>query len=178
MITILLSLTLQKGNTMLDLRIINNKVSVSSKQIAEIFKKNHADVLVKIERLPCSQGFRDRNFTVSSYTSPQNKVLPSYEISRDGFSFLAMGFTGKKAASWKEKYIDAFNEMELAINNRVSGAPKSMEELNAVSKEIEKLKEVGSFHGKGLAGYKKLKSKADEGFRKALNSAQLVLKIK
>ena len=50
--------------------------------MAEVFGKNHFDVLDKIEKLECSQEFRGRNFTVSSYQSSQNKELPMYEMTR------------------------------------------------------------------------------------------------
>lgn len=41
-----------------------------------------------------------------------------YIMNRDGFSLLAMGFTGKKALEWKLKYINAFNEMERQLRER------------------------------------------------------------
>ena len=76
-----------------------------SLSVAEVFGKNHFDVLDKINDLECSQEFRDRNFTVSSYQSSQNKEMKMYELSRDGFSFIVMGFTGKKAAQFNLKII-------------------------------------------------------------------------
>lgn len=160
--------------------IVNNKnkVIVSTKYISDVFDKVHRNVMRDVENLHCSDDFRVRNFEQSSYTSKQNKTLKSYDVTRDGFAFLAMGFTGPEAAEWKERYINAYNEMELAIAKRVSEAPKSMEELNAVSKQIEELKEVGSFHGKELASYKQKKIKIDETFKIALDTAQLVLNIK
>jgi phage regulator Rha-like protein len=134
--------------------------------------------MVTIEKMSCSDDFRGRNFSASSYVSSQNKTLPSYEMTKDGFCFLCMGFTGDKAAQFKEAYIEAYNQMELSIATYSLRAPKSMEELNVVSKQIEELKEVGSFHGKGLASYKKKKIKIDETFKIALDTAQLVLNIK
>jgi len=156
----------------------NNKVIVSTKYISDVFDKVHRNVMRDVENLHCSDEFRKANFEQSSYISKQNKTLKSYDVTRDGFAFLCMGFTGPEAAEWKERYINAYNEMELAIAKRVSGAPKSMEELNRVSKQIEELKEVGSFHGKGLASYKKTKIEIDETFKIALDTAQLVLNIK
>lgn len=44
--------------------------------------------------------------------SGAKREFPAYRLTRDGFSFLAMGFTGKKAAAWKEKFLMAFNAME------------------------------------------------------------------
>ena len=90
----------------------NGKVLCTSLMVAEKFEKRHADVIRAIENLECSQVFRERNFALSSYKSQQGKELPMVEMTRDGFTFLAMGFTGSEAAKWKEAYINAFNAME------------------------------------------------------------------
>ena len=58
------------------------------------------------------------NFADSSYKNEQNKKQPEVLMTRDGFTFLAMGFTGKKAAQWKEQYIAAFNQMETYIKDQ------------------------------------------------------------
>lgn len=72
-----------------------------------MFEKEHANVLKAIRALDCSKSFTDVNFNVSEYEDSTGRVLPEYLITRDGFSFLAMGFTGAKAAEFKEKYIAA-----------------------------------------------------------------------
>lgn len=92
--------------------VSDQQVTTTSLIISEAFCKNHRDVLRTIERLECSQEFRERNFAPSSYQSEQNKPQPCYNITRDGFTFLAMGFTGKKAAQFKEAFIAQFNKME------------------------------------------------------------------
>ena len=79
--------------------------------IAENFNKSHAHVLRDIENLDCSKEFRESNFGLSSYNSEQNKSLPMYLITKDGFMFLVMGYRGKKASKIKENYIKAFNIM-------------------------------------------------------------------
>ena len=93
----------------------NNRLVTTSLDIAQNFGKKHAHVLRDIENLECSQSFRESNFGLSSYISNQNKELPMYEITRDGFVFLCMGFTGASAAYWKERYIQAFNQMEHSL---------------------------------------------------------------
>ena len=70
----------------------------TSLKIGECFGKEHGKVLRAIENLECSEEFRQANFGLSSYVAMRGKTMPMYEITRDGFSFLAMGFTGKKAA--------------------------------------------------------------------------------
>ncbi|MCR2507039.1 Rha family transcriptional regulator, partial [Salmonella enterica] len=74
------------------------------------------DVLKMIRGLDCSPEFTARNFAVSDYTDASGRKLPCYQITRDGFAFLAMGFTGKRAAQFKEAYINAFNQMEKQLS--------------------------------------------------------------
>ena len=88
---------------------------VNSLKVAEKFGKAHRSVLLAIRNLDCSSGFILHNFMQSTYTNKQNKTVPCYLLTRDGFSFLCMGFTGKEAARWKEAYINAFNQMEKAL---------------------------------------------------------------
>lgn len=98
--------------------INNDRPVVSSRDIARVFGKDHANVLKAIRALDCSKSFTDVNFNASEYEDSTGRVLPEYLITRDGFSFLAMGFTGAKAAEFKEKYIAAFNAMERELANR------------------------------------------------------------
>lgn len=98
--------------------IQNGQPVVSSIKIAEKFGKAHRTVLHSIRNLDCSSDFILHNFMQSSYTNRQNKTVPCYLLTRDGFSFLCMGFTGKEAAKWKEAYIKAFNQMERQLLKR------------------------------------------------------------
>lgn len=93
------------------IRVEHGQPVTTSLLIAEKFGKRHTDVLRAIGNLECSEGFRQRNFASADYLDEQGKPRPMFEITRDGFSFLAMGFTGKEAAAWKEKFIAAFNQM-------------------------------------------------------------------
>ena len=93
---------------------------VDSRKIAEVFEKNHFDVLRSIKRIISdesgySKEFTERNFAVSKYVDETGRKLPCYLLTRDGFVALAMGFTGKKADAFKEQYIKLFNEMEQQI---------------------------------------------------------------
>jgi Rha family phage regulatory protein len=85
--------------------------------ISEVFYKRHADVLRDIENLSCSDEFRQRNFALSSYSSKQGKDLPMYEITKDGFGFLVMGYTGDKAGQFKELFIAEFNRRDALLKN-------------------------------------------------------------
>lgn len=105
------------------LEVIEGHVTTTSQQIAAHFNKAHRSVLLAIRRLECSEEFRLHNFvqTVETRENPSGGApiqSPSYRITRDGFVFLAMGFTGKYAAQWKEAYITAFNSMERELIER------------------------------------------------------------
>lgn len=86
--------------------------------VAQVFGKNHKDVLRDIEKLSCSEDFRVRNFAHTPYTHPQNgQVYHYYEMTKDGFSFLVMGYTGAKAGEFKEKFISEFNKREMMLKD-------------------------------------------------------------
>lgn len=90
--------------------------------VAQAFEKEHKNVLRDIENLECSPEFHQLNFEHTPYVHPQNgQTYPAYRLTRDGFAFLAMGFTGKKAALWKEKFLEAFNAMERALRREQVG---------------------------------------------------------
>ena len=100
--------------------MVDNNLMVSSLKIAEHFGKKHKNVLRAIENLECSEDFNRLNFepvteTIVRATGGMN--IPAINMTRDGFTFLVMGFTGKNAAQWKEKYIGAFNAMEAQVKN-------------------------------------------------------------
>lgn len=96
--------------------------------VAEIFGKNHQHVLRDIKELSCSDNFRQSNFGQSSYTNSQNKKQPMYVMTKDGFSFLVMGYTGEKAGQFKESFIEAFNQMEQKLRQSVQAIPQSFAE--------------------------------------------------
>lgn len=76
----------------------NGKAWTTSLFVAEDFEKAHKNVLRSIDDLDCSDKFRQLNFEPSSYINQQNKEQPMYKMTRDGFTFLAMGFTGETAS--------------------------------------------------------------------------------
>ena len=94
----------------------NGTPMTTSLLIAEAFGKKHKNVLRDIDNLECSEEFLGLNFEPCvkiRELASGGKIQDRYfNITRDGFTFLAMGYTGKKAAEFKEKYISAFNAME------------------------------------------------------------------
>ena len=97
--------------------IQDQQVKTTSLKVAEIFNKQHKDVLRKLESLECSSDFNERNFTLVEYKDAKGENRPMYEMSKDGFIFLVMGFTGAAAAKIKEAYINTFNQMAAMLYN-------------------------------------------------------------
>lgn len=106
----------------------NNQVVTTSLKVAEVFQKEHRRVLQDIRELACSENFRLHNFVQSSYTNAQNKKMPMFIITKDGFALLVMGYTGEKAMAFKEAYINAFNEMERALRETQPKLPTTYKE--------------------------------------------------
>jgi Rha family phage regulatory protein len=110
----------------------------SSREISETFNKNHQHVLRDIrtaldnfEAIGQSK-FGQSNFINSTYKNDQGKRQPEYLLTRDGFSYIAMGFSGKKAAEFKIAYINAFNEMESFIRNLIDAKADFPEFTDAI----------------------------------------------
>lgn len=108
------------------------KPVTTSLLMAEKFNKEHYNVLRDIKKLECSDEFNALNFELVYYTDAKGEKRPMYLITRDGFVILGMGFTGKKAMEWKEKYIAAFNRMEQAIHDdRIDLAVETLDDAES-----------------------------------------------
>ena len=100
--------------------LMADRARVDSRVVAEVFEKQHKNVLRDIDRLlerqsGLSEEFRLLNFEPSKYINEQGHKQPCYLLTRDGFMMLVMGYTGSKAMEIKEWYIERFNEMEQQI---------------------------------------------------------------
>lgn len=95
---------------------MNNEVVTSSKQVAEVFNKRHDAVLRDIKNIIKNSSPQNcgvlKMFAEDTYIAKNGKTNPMFIMNRDGFTLLAMGFTGQKALEFKVKYIEAFNRME------------------------------------------------------------------
>ena len=92
--------------------IVNQQVVTSSQKVAEVFGKQHKNVLQAIESIKAEKSALIKFFYEDTYKSGTGKSYKRYLMNRDGLSLLVMGFNGEKALEWKIKYIEAFNEME------------------------------------------------------------------
>lgn len=101
--------------------VVNNRgqAVTSSQSVATFFIKRHDDVLKKIRNLDCSPEFHNRNFAEMSINlkigNGAMRKTPFFQMTKNGFVFLVMGFTGKKAAQFKEAYISEFDRMEAEL---------------------------------------------------------------
>ncbi len=94
---------------------VNGTLTVSSLQVAKDFEKRPSDVNEAIEKLTAEKSAVKNMFIEATYINERGRQYKCYDLTRDGFSLLVMGFTGKKALEWKLKYIEAFNKMEQTI---------------------------------------------------------------
>lgn len=117
----------------------NGKPVVSSRQIAENFDKNHRDVLRAVDNLKEDVRNFAQMFFESTEADSYGREQRVYLMNRDGFTLLAMGFTGKAALEWKLKYITAFNEMEkkLAEKPQLTRSQLLATALIAAHEELE-----------------------------------------
>lgn len=94
-------------------RIDDGQPMTTSMKVAEVFGKRHTHVLDKIKNLDCSPEFSSANFSahvqIIEIGKGATRESKYYTMTKDGFIFLVMGFTGEKAAQFKEMYISAFN---------------------------------------------------------------------
>lgn len=104
--------------------IQDQQIKTDSLKVAEAFGKNHRDVLRKLESLDCPSNFNERNFALVSYKDAKGEYRPMYEMTKDGWMFLVMGFTGEKASQIKVSFIDAFNQMSDLLQKQLLQIPQ------------------------------------------------------
>lgn len=112
-------------------KMINGKAVTTSRKVAEVFEKKHCDVLRSIRELETPENFNERNFALVEYVDQKGEKRPEYLITRDGFTLLAMGFTGKKAMQFKIAYIEAFNAMEEQLKQPAIPQPTAAPDITA-----------------------------------------------
>lgn len=124
--------------------IQNNQIVVSSKDIAEHFGKDHKHVLESIREILVAENSATKFYQETTHQN-RGKDYKAYLMNRDGFSLLAMGFTGKKALQWKLKYIEAFNEMEETLKQGYLEAPVNPSELHCKTYKGVPVITIGDF---------------------------------
>ena len=117
----------------------NNAAVCDSLQVAEKFGKNHKYVLEKIEKLLNADSANKlaQCIRVARYKDASGKYNKMYLLNKDGFVFLAFGFTGKEADAWKWKYIEAFNQMEKLIQEKNTASYQIADQAEKVTRRAE-----------------------------------------
>ncbi|MGF7145280.1 Rha family phage regulatory protein [Anaerotaenia torta] len=135
-------------------RINKEEVTVvSSLDVAETFEKSHDKVLRDIRELECSNEFRLANYGESYYINSQNKKQPMYHMTKDGFTLLAMGYTGTKAMKFKEGYIKQFNAMEKLLTGKLIEREKGIAVRQSLTKALQQSTENDRMHGHAYSTY-------------------------
>ncbi|MDV8945867.1 Rha family transcriptional regulator [Limosilactobacillus reuteri] len=124
-----------------ELVIMRDRQAVTtSLQVARVFNKKHKHVIEAINnKIQSAENSADyqKMFVVGTYKDSQGRTYPMYYMNRDGFTFIAFGFTGAKADQFKLKYIDAFNQMEKQLQQQ---KPLSLpEQISLIAKGYESL---------------------------------------
>lgn len=129
------------------------RAGCTSLDVAETFEKEHRGVLRDIRELDCSEEFRLHNYVQSTYSNDQGREQPCYLMTRDGFTFLAMGYRGGKAAKFKEAYIAQFNAMEAALQGKLIERQKGIAVRQALTKALQQSTEDARMHGHAYCNY-------------------------
>lgn len=137
-----------------NLVIMKDKQAVtSSLQVAEIFEKQHGHILRDIENLKKDVSNFGEMFLEGNEPDSYGRDRKIYYMNRDGFTLLAMGFTGNKALQFKLKYIEAFNQMEEHIKQQL--------DISNLSPELQMFQGIFQAVANQELATKKLESKID-----------------
>lgn len=131
----------------------DERPAVTSLDVAETFGKNHQHVMRDIRELGCSENFRLSNFGQSNYENAQGHKQPMFIMTRDGFTLLAMGYTGELAMKFKEAYIRQFNAMEAALIGKTVEREKGIAVRQALTKALQQSTENERMHGHAYSTY-------------------------
>ncbi len=123
----------------------DGRILVSSRDVAEKFGKEHSKVKRSIKSFEEDAANFGEMFKISYYEDSYGRKQEEYLMNRDGFSLLAMGFTGKEALQWKLKYIEAFNKMEEKLKSSSQLSEEEKLKLQLFSKDPL---EVAAAHNK------------------------------
>jgi Rha family phage regulatory protein len=138
-------LTVEQGLILIEKSISqkDGKFFTDSLAIAKIFEKNHQHVLEAIKNCECSDKFRSVEFSTDVYYDIYNRQMPKFNLTKKGFSFVAMGFTGSKAAQFKEAYIEKFEELENQVKQNIQEPQQLITDpLTILSLSINELKKT------------------------------------
>ena len=149
---------------LVEIRTVNKEevTVVTSLDVAETFGKEHYHVIEDIRSIQEKISAPDFSglFYESNYTASNGKKNPMFYMNRDGFTLLAMGYTGEKAMQFKIAYIRQFNAMEKALIGKMKEREKGIAVRQALTKAIQQSGENDRMHGHAYSTYTDLIYKA------------------
>lgn len=128
---------------------------VSSLDVAETFEKNHRDVMESIRNIETGISTAEFSalFNLASYRAINGKSNPMYQMTRDGFTLLVMGYTGEKAMKFKLAYIKQFNAMEKILRGKLIEREKGIAVRQSLTKALQQSTENERMHGHAYSTY-------------------------
>lgn len=128
---------------------------VSSLDVAETFEKNHRDVMESIRNIETGISTAEFSalFNLASYRATNGKSNPMYQMTRDGFTLLVMGYTGEKAMKFKLAYIKQFNAMEKILRGKLIEREKGIAVRQSLTKALQQSAENERMHGHSYSTY-------------------------
>ncbi|HEG3777338.1 TPA: Rha family transcriptional regulator [Campylobacter jejuni] len=161
------------NNVEVNLNIKENKVFINSLDLAKVFNKNHKDVLETTKNQP-QNDFTESNFILSTYKDKKGELRPCYNLTRDGFSLLVMGFTGEKAYKWKIEFIKAFNEMEKRLKNLEQEQMQKLAFHQSLGYKSQLKQQKEKYENKIKALQYDLEKKKELSFKRKLSKEELL----
>lgn len=131
------------------------RVAVTSLDVAETFGKEHYHVLEDIRSIQASISTPEFSglFMPETYTAGNGKKNPMFIMNRDGFTLLVMGYTGEAAMQFKLAYIKQFNAMEKALRGKMIEREKGIAVRQALTKALQQSTENERMHGHAYSAY-------------------------
>lgn len=136
--------------------IENDRPVTDSLKVAVTFGKEHRRVMQDIRDLGCSEEFRVHHFVQSEYSNNQGRKMPQVIMTEQGFTLLVMGYTGKKAMEFKERYIQQFHQMREKLQQNVvplndrQAMIQSLKLTAELAEEQEQIKEITQQHSQKI----------------------------
>lgn len=151
--------------------IENNKTVTDSLTVSEVFGKDHDKVLRDIRELECSEEFSLANFGESTYINDRGRLYPKYIITEQGFTLLAMGYTGKEAMRFKEQYIAEFERMREQLNSGldVSGLSPQLQLLIQMEQSVKQIEQRQQRTESQITTIKETFLQRDDDWRNKIN---------
>ncbi len=155
-------------------QVKGNKIITDTLTIARVFNKPHKDVLKAVRDLNVPKEFGGRNFSLTSYKDKWNREKPMYEVTKNGFMFLVMGFNGRKADALKVAFIEAFDYLIIQAN---TSSYQLLEEYQRLCLNKRMEEEFASYCGKGLNRWKGKKPNIKQKIKSLEDKIQINLNL-